>query len=84
MHHLNAHSQHHQTLLTVICVNLICLLLALQLFIIDLPCNVFFCFQEKIMRIYHVWAFCRDQNVLDPRASWRLIDLSSSPAEQFI
>lgn len=39
---------------------------------------------EKIMRIFYVWAFCRDQTVLDPRAAWRLIDLSASPMEQWL
>ncbi|KAK2143090.1 hypothetical protein LSH36_878g00009 [Paralvinella palmiformis] len=39
---------------------------------------------EKIMRVFHVWAFCRDQTVLDPIAAWRLIDMSSSPAEQWL
>jgi len=40
--------------------------------------------QEKIVRMFYVWAFCRDQTVLDPRAAWRLIDLSASPAEQWL
>lgn len=39
---------------------------------------------EKIIRMFYVWAFCRDQSVLDPRAAWRLIDLSASPAEQWL
>ncbi len=41
-------------------------------------------FQEKIMRVFNVWAFCRDQTILDPKAAWRIIDLSSSPMEQFL
>ena len=36
------------------------------------------------MRIFYVWAFCRDQTILDPRAAWRLIDLSASPMEQWL
>jgi len=39
---------------------------------------------EKIMRIFYVWALCRDQSILDPKAAWRIVDLSSSPSEQFI
>lgn len=39
---------------------------------------------EKILRMFYVWAFCRDQSVLDPRAAWRLIDLSATPAEQWL
>jgi import inner membrane translocase subunit TIM44 len=39
---------------------------------------------EKIVRIFYVWAFCRDQTILDPRAAWRLIDLSASPMEQWL
>ncbi|KAK2179725.1 hypothetical protein NP493_475g00022 [Ridgeia piscesae] len=39
---------------------------------------------DKIMKIFHVWAFCRDQSVLDPKAAWRIIDISSSPAEQWV
>ena len=36
------------------------------------------------MRISYVWALCRDQTELDPRAAWRLLDLSASSQEQFI
>jgi len=39
---------------------------------------------NKILRVFHVWAFCRDQTTLNPRAAWRLIDLSSSPMEQWL
>ncbi|KAI0231913.1 Mitochondrial import inner membrane translocase subunit TIM44 [Lamellibrachia satsuma] len=39
---------------------------------------------DKIMKIFHVWAFCRDQSILDPKAAWRIIDISSSPAEQWV
>ncbi|ESO01933.1 hypothetical protein HELRODRAFT_66185 [Helobdella robusta] len=50
----------------------------------DLMNNVVEGDPEKIMRIFYVWAFCRDQNVLDPRAAWKLIDLSASPMEQWL
>lgn len=40
--------------------------------------------EDKVMRITYVWALCRDQTELDPRAAWRLLDLSASSQEQFI
>ena len=40
--------------------------------------------EDKVMRITYVWALCRDQTELDPRAAWRLLDLSASVQEQFI
>ena len=40
--------------------------------------------KDKVMRITYVWALCRDQTELDPRAAWRLLDLSASSQEQFI
>lgn len=39
---------------------------------------------NKIMKVGHIWALCRDQTILDPKAAWRIADISSSPAEQFI
>jgi len=39
---------------------------------------------DKVMRITYVWALCRDQTELEPRAAWRLLDLSASSQEQFI
>jgi len=39
---------------------------------------------DKIMRVFYVWALCRDQTILDPRAAWRIVDLSASPAEQWV
>jgi len=40
--------------------------------------------EDKVLRITYVWALCRDQTELDPRAAWRLLDLSASSQEQFI
>jgi len=40
--------------------------------------------EDKVLRISYVWALCRDQTELDPRAAWRLLDLSASSQEQFI
>ena len=45
---------------------------------------IIFTLQDKILKVFHVWAFCRDQSILNPNAAWRLIDLSSSPAEQWL
>ncbi len=39
---------------------------------------------EKVMRVMYVWVMCRDQQELDPRAAWRLLELSASSTEQFI
>jgi len=39
---------------------------------------------EKVMRVAYVWVLCRDQTELDPRAAWRLLDLSANSQEQFI
>uniref|UniRef100_A0A8C4ZBE6 Mitochondrial import inner membrane translocase subunit TIM44-like n=1 Tax=Gadus morhua TaxID=8049 RepID=A0A8C4ZBE6_GADMO len=37
---------------------------------------------EKVMRMMHVWALCRDQEELNPNAAWRLLDMSASSTEQ--
>ncbi|CAD5123912.1 DgyrCDS12220 [Dimorphilus gyrociliatus] len=39
---------------------------------------------DKVMRVLHVWALCRDQTILDPRAAWRVVDLSVMPQEQWL
>ncbi|KAH7643615.1 mitochondrial import inner membrane translocase subunit TIM44 isoform X3 [Dermatophagoides farinae] len=39
---------------------------------------------EKIIRVHYVWVLCRDQNELDPKAAWRLLDLSANSAEQWL
>jgi len=38
---------------------------------------------EKVMRVNYVWVLCRDQTELDPRAAWRLLELSANSGEQF-
>ena len=40
--------------------------------------------EDKVMRVAYVWVLCRDQAELDPRAAWRLLDLSATSSEQFI
>ena len=39
---------------------------------------------EKVLRVTYVWVLCRDQQELDPRAAWRLLELSASSTEQFL
>ncbi|OTF79652.1 mitochondrial import inner membrane translocase, subunit TIM44-like [Euroglyphus maynei] len=39
---------------------------------------------EKIIRVHYVWVLCRDQNELDPKAAWRLLDLSANSTEQWL
>uniref|UniRef100_A0A8C7Z3G4 Mitochondrial import inner membrane translocase subunit TIM44 n=1 Tax=Oryzias sinensis TaxID=183150 RepID=A0A8C7Z3G4_9TELE len=39
---------------------------------------------EKVMRMMHVWALCRDQEELNPNAAWRLLDMSASSTEQIL
>ncbi|KAK7012044.1 mitochondrial import inner membrane translocase subunit TIM44 [Biomphalaria glabrata] len=39
---------------------------------------------DKILRILYVWALCRDQEELNPRAAWKLLDISASSSEQWL
>ncbi|XP_035224779.1 mitochondrial import inner membrane translocase subunit TIM44-like [Stegodyphus dumicola] len=39
---------------------------------------------DKVLRIHYVWALCRDQSELDPKAAWKLLDLSASSTEQWL
>lgn len=39
---------------------------------------------EKIIRMSYVWALCRDQNELDPRAAWRVLEMAASSSEQLL
>ncbi|XP_014665323.1 PREDICTED: mitochondrial import inner membrane translocase subunit TIM44-like [Priapulus caudatus] len=39
---------------------------------------------DKVVRIQYVWVLCRDQAELDPKAAWRLLDLSASSQEQWL
>lgn len=39
---------------------------------------------QKIMRVNYVWVLCRDTSEPDPRAAWRLLDISASSNEQFV
>jgi import inner membrane translocase subunit TIM44 len=39
---------------------------------------------DKVLRVIYVWVLCRDQQELNPKAAWRLLELSASATEQFI
>ncbi|KAE8752274.1 hypothetical protein FOCC_FOCC001067 [Frankliniella occidentalis] len=39
---------------------------------------------EKVLRVHYVWVLCRDMTELDPRAAWRLLDLSANSQEQLL
>lgn len=39
---------------------------------------------EKILRVNYVWALCRDSAELNPRAAWKLLDMSANINEQFL
>lgn len=39
---------------------------------------------DKVVRVFYVWALCRDQTELDPKAAWKLMDLSASSSRQWL
>lgn len=39
---------------------------------------------DKVLRVSYVWVLCRDPQELNPKAAWRLLELSSSSVEQLI
>lgn len=39
---------------------------------------------EKVLRVNYVWALSRDATILDPKAAWRLLDISASSVEQLL
>ncbi|RWS25390.1 mitochondrial import inner membrane translocase: subunit TIM44-like protein [Leptotrombidium deliense] len=39
---------------------------------------------NKIIRMHYVWVLCRDQTELDPKAAWKLIDMSASSTTQWV
>lgn len=50
----------------------------------DLNGNVVEGDPDKVLRVNYVWVLCRDPTELDPRAAWRLLDLSASSQEQLL
>lgn len=39
---------------------------------------------DKVLRVHYVWVLCRDRSELNPRAAWKLLDLSANSTEQFV
>lgn len=39
---------------------------------------------DKVMRVSYVWVLCRDPSETDPRAAWKLLDLSANSTEQLV
>uniref|UniRef100_UPI00358EA310 mitochondrial import inner membrane translocase subunit TIM44 isoform X1 n=2 Tax=Myxine glutinosa TaxID=7769 RepID=UPI00358EA310 len=39
---------------------------------------------EQVVRMMYVWALCRDQEELNPKAAWRLLDMSASSTQQVL
>ncbi|XP_017143076.1 mitochondrial import inner membrane translocase subunit TIM44 isoform X2 [Drosophila miranda] len=39
---------------------------------------------EKVMRVAYVWVLCRDREELNPKAAWRLLEISANVREQFV
>ncbi|KAJ8304195.1 hypothetical protein KUTeg_017778 [Tegillarca granosa] len=39
---------------------------------------------DKILRVTHVWALCRDPEEFNPEAAWKLLEVSSMNTEQFL
>jgi len=39
---------------------------------------------EKVLRVNYVWVLCRDKTELNPKAAWRLLDLSAQSSEQLV
>lgn len=39
---------------------------------------------NKVMRTSHVWVLCRDPTEPNPKAAWRLLDLSAHSSEQLV
>ncbi|EEB14183.1 import inner membrane translocase subunit TIM44, putative [Pediculus humanus corporis] len=39
---------------------------------------------QKVMRVNYVWALSRDKSVLDPKAAWRLLDISYECMQQLV
>ena len=46
--------------------------------------NIEFSFKDKIKRVNHVWALCRDPTILDPDAAWRVMECAMHATDQFV
>ncbi|XP_072038204.1 mitochondrial import inner membrane translocase subunit TIM44-like [Amphiura filiformis] len=39
---------------------------------------------NKVLRVMYVWALCKEAEILDPRAAWKLLDMSAQSTEQWV
>ncbi|XP_077290992.1 mitochondrial import inner membrane translocase subunit TIM44 isoform X2 [Arctopsyche grandis] len=39
---------------------------------------------NKVMRVSYVWVLCRDPSELNPKAAWRLLEMSANSTEQLV
>lgn len=39
---------------------------------------------EKVMRVSYIWVLCRDPLELNPKAAWRLLEMSANSTEQLV
>lgn len=39
---------------------------------------------DKIMRVNYVWVLCHDNSEMNPKAAWRLLELSANSTEQLV
>lgn len=39
---------------------------------------------NKVLRVTYVWALCRDTSELNPKAAWKLLDMSANSNEQLL
>lgn len=39
---------------------------------------------DTVMRVNYVWVMCRDMTEINPKAAWRLLELSAASSEQFL
>ena len=40
--------------------------------------------KDRIKRVHHVWALCRDQSDLNPKSAWRLMECAAHQSEMFV
>lgn len=40
--------------------------------------------KDKIKRVDHVWALCRDPTIIDPNAAWRVMEVAMHQSEMFV
>jgi import inner membrane translocase subunit TIM44 len=39
---------------------------------------------DKVLRVNHVWALCRDTSEVNPRAAWKVLDMAANSTEQLL